>query len=110
MNRNELENAFRSLGLGQGDIVFVHSSLSSIGYVEGGADTVVDALLGVLSQEGTLAVPTFTDSDGGVLFDPVADRSGMGRISETVRTRPQALRSVHMYHSVAAKPLRGSWI
>ncbi|NKB66013.1 MAG: hypothetical protein GKR89_03025 [Candidatus Latescibacteria bacterium] len=102
MNRDQLESVFKQLGLARGDTVFAHSSLSSIGRVEGGAEAVVDALLGVLGSEGTLAVPTFTFDNDGVLFDPRADPSGMGRISEAVRLRPQALRSVHRFHSVAA--------
>ncbi|NKB67866.1 MAG: aminoglycoside N(3)-acetyltransferase [Candidatus Latescibacteria bacterium] len=102
MKRDELESQFRRLGLDAGDIVFVHSSLGSIGYVEGGADTVVDALLGVLGDDGTLVVPTFTFGQQDRPFNPATDPSGMGRISETVRTRPQALRSIHRSHSVAA--------
>lgn len=34
--------------------VMVHSSLKSFGHVEGGADTVVDALMELLTPEGTL--------------------------------------------------------
>ena len=33
----------RSLGLGTGDRVVVHSSLRAVGPVEGGADAIVDA-------------------------------------------------------------------
>ena len=83
----------------------MHSSLSSIGYVEGGADAVVDAFLDVLGSTGTLVVPTFTFSHGGKLdpvFDPIRDASEMGRITEVTRTRPGARRSRHLLHSVAA--------
>jgi len=40
--------------------VVVHSSLSSFGYVEGGADAVIDALEEVITPEGTLVMPTFS--------------------------------------------------
>ena len=102
MNRSALERAFKSLGLDRGGTVFVHSSLSSIGRVEGGADAVVGALLDTVGQEGTLVAPAFTFGRERALFDPATDPSGMGLISETVRTHPRALRSVHMYHSVTA--------
>ena len=105
MKREQIAEALQTLGLGAGHIVFVHSSLSSIGYVEGGADAVVDAFLDVLGSTGTLVVPTFTFSHGGKLdpvFDPIRDASEMGRITEVARTRPGAWRSHHLLHSVAA--------
>ena len=105
MKREQIAEALQTLGLGAGHIAFVHSSLSSIGYVEGGADAVVDAFLAVLGSTGTLVVPTFTFSHGGKLdpvFDPIRDPSEMGRITEVTRTRPGARRSCHLLHSVAA--------
>ena len=58
------------MGFEPGDRVMVHSSLSSMGHVEGGAGTVVQAFLDVLGPEGTLMVPTFTHS-GCEYFDPL---------------------------------------
>ena len=105
MKRKQIAKALQTLGVGAGHIVFVHSSLSSIGYVEGGADAVVDAFLDVIGSTGTLVVPAFTFSHGGKLnpvFDPIRDASEMGRITEVARTRPGARRSRHLLHSVAA--------
>jgi aminoglycoside N3'-acetyltransferase len=57
-----LRSAIRDLGL-SGRPLCIHSSLRSFGWVEGGAATVVDALLG----EGcTVLVPTFSESFGTV--------------------------------------------
>ena len=89
MKQEQIAEALQTLGLGPGHIIFVHSSLSSIGYVEGGADAVVDAFLDVLGSTGTLVVPTFTFSHGGKLdpvFDPIRDASEMGRITEVTRS------------------------
>jgi aminoglycoside 3-N-acetyltransferase len=83
----------------------VHSSLSSLGTVEGGADTVVDALLEVVGQGGTLVVPTFTfvDRHGPeAIVDPQRDPSTVGRITEVARRRPEALRTIHPMHMVSA--------
>lgn len=105
LGRDEIAAGLTSLGVSAGDVVFVHSSLSSMGHVAGGAETVVDAFLDVLGPEGTLVVPTFTlarDLEHGPVFDPLRDASGMGRITETARTRPGARRSRHLLHSVAA--------
>ena len=90
----------------KGGILMVHSSLRSIGYVEGGAETVVNALLEILGPEGTLVVPTFTDVVAarypGFVFDPLNTPSYMGAITETIRRRRNARRSLHPWHSVAA--------
>lgn len=96
----DIEAGLRSLGLEPGDTVVVHSSLSSFGEVEGGADAVVDALIEVLGPEGTLVVPTFNFNPG--VFDPRETPSVVGKITEAVRTRPEAIRSLHPTHSVAA--------
>jgi aminoglycoside 3-N-acetyltransferase len=105
----EIAGDLRALGLVRGDRVLVHSSLSRIGNVEGGAEAVVDALLEVLGPEGTLAVPTFP-FDGSMLeyllsdppFDAETTPSKMGAISEAVRRRPGAIRSLEPTHPVSA--------
>ena len=55
----DLVRDLRALGLRAGDVVLVHSAMSRIGYVDGGAPAVVQAFMDVLGPEGTLAVPTF---------------------------------------------------
>jgi len=105
VTREQLVHDLRSLGLGASQIVFVHSSLSALGYVPGGAETVVDVFGEVLGATGTLVVPTFTFAHGRVddpVFDPQQDRSEMGAITEAVRTRAGERRSCHLLHSVAA--------
>jgi aminoglycoside 3-N-acetyltransferase len=95
-----IERELRRLGLQRGDKLFVHSSLSSMGHVVGGADTVIDAILEVIGPEGTLMVPTFTPNCA--LFDVRRTPSKTGLITETLRRRPEAVRSWHPTHSVAA--------
>ena len=56
----DIEKTLRSLGIGEGDTVMLHSSLSGCGYVEGGAKTVIDAFLKVIGETGTLMAPSFT--------------------------------------------------
>ena len=50
---------FKRIGLSTGDTVLVHSSFKSFGGVEGGPQTVIDALKQVLGVKGTLIVPRF---------------------------------------------------
>ena len=106
LRRADLSADLSRLGLPPGGLVMVHSSLRSIGQVEGGAETVVDALLAALGPEGTLVVPTFSDEIAarynGFVFDVAQTPSYVGAITEAARTRPQARRSHHPWHSVAA--------
>ncbi len=97
-------------------MVQVHSSLSSFGYVMGGAEAVVDALLEVLGPAGTLMVPTFNHmaqeafDDGDQVFDPRTTRSVNGAITEAVRRRPDARRSMHPTHPYAAVGPKAEWL
>lgn len=100
VTEQDITTGLRELGLKAGDTVVVHSSLSSFGEVEGGADTVIDALLEVLGKDGTLVMPTFNFEPG--VFDRANTRSIVGAITEAVRARPDAIRSNHPTHSVSA--------
>lgn len=102
----ELVDGFAGVGLRPGRVVLVHSALRTLGPVDGGAETVVYALLESLGPRGTLVVPAFTFVHEAelapVTIHPAADRSEMGAISEAVRRRADARRSVAYRHSVAA--------
>lgn len=87
LQRDQIEAGLQAMGLAEGDNILLHSSLSSLGEVAGGADTVVDAFLAVLGTKGTLVVPTFGD---------------LGVITQVVAARPGAVLSVHPKASVAA--------
>jgi aminoglycoside 3-N-acetyltransferase len=73
--------------------------------VEGGAETVVDALLDVVGAGGTVCVPSFVFSltkETNPIFDVAKTPSEMGAISEAARRRTEARRSAHLIHSIAA--------
>ncbi|OGV83614.1 MAG: hypothetical protein A3K19_07750 [Lentisphaerae bacterium RIFOXYB12_FULL_65_16] len=107
LTRTAICAGLRDLGLRSGDLVIVHSSLKSFGRVEGGADAVIDALLDAVSPGGTVAVPTltygpFAPENPPPLFDPKTRPCIVGHIPETFRQRPEAKRSLHPTHSIAA--------
>jgi aminoglycoside 3-N-acetyltransferase len=119
-----LSSDLRALGVSSGDTVLVHSSASSLGFVAGGPQAVVQALLDVLGPDGTIVVPTHTpdNCDPAGWSNPPVPQSWwptireqapgfdvartpsrwMGLIAETVRTWPGALRSDHPQMSFAA--------
>ena len=110
VGRDELLEGFRRVGIRPGDIVYCHSSLSKFGYVEGGANTVVDALLAAAGPTGTLAAPAATYSlqhAANPVFDIRNSPSELGAISEAIRQRGTH-RSRHLLESVSAVgPLGG---
>ena len=55
-----LSKDLQALGLRAGHTVLLHSSLSSLGYVTGGAESAIMAVLKVLGGSGTLMMPTHT--------------------------------------------------
>jgi hypothetical protein len=60
IDRAEIVSALKQVGIAPGDLVLVHSAMSPLGYIDGGADTVIDALLEVIGKEGTLLMPAFS--------------------------------------------------
>lgn len=94
----------KSLGIQPADKLMVHSSLRTLGPVQGGADTVLDTLMDAVSQ-GMLILPTHTwrewnNADG--IFDPATEPSCVGALTERFRQRAGVNRSWHPTHSVAA--------
>ncbi len=115
--RKEIALELASLGLRRGDRVMMHSSLSALGPVDGGAETVVDALCDAIGPEGTLIVPAFRDNvwgNGEDFTNSDCDCSSadglchsqqpgfQGVIAEAVRRRSGSLRSCHPTHSWVA--------
>ena len=97
----QIAEGLRRIGLRPGDLVHVHSSLSSLGYVIGGAEAVVDALLEGVAPGGTVMVPTFNHGRAET-FDVRTTPSTNGAVTEALRLRPEAVRSVHPTHPYAA--------
>ncbi|MFS1512748.1 aminoglycoside N(3)-acetyltransferase [Chengkuizengella sp. SCS-71B] len=119
-----LKADFKKLGLKEGMTLIVHSSLSSLGWVSGGSAAVVQVLMDVLTEEGTLIMPTHSSNlsepsywenppvpenwwqvirDTMPAFDPqITPTWYMGKIVETFRTFPNVKRSYHPLFSFAA--------
>jgi aminoglycoside 3-N-acetyltransferase len=128
MTRSALAAALRAFGIEPGGMVMVHTRMSALGWVVGGSETVVRALLDALGPEGTLAayVPwddhVYRDEERPSYhaeyradpprFDPAtaeADR-GNGRVPERIRTWPGAVHSGHPDAGVAAVGARAGWL
>ena len=102
--KESLINDLKNMGLTGTEAIMVHSSMKSIGEVEGRADTVVDAFMEFFA-EGLFMTPTHTwaQMKGEYLtFDPATEPACVGIIPNIFRTRPGVVRSLHPTHSIAA--------
>lgn len=99
----QLKQDLKNIGISAGDLLVVHSSFKSLGYVEGGAECVIAALKDVLGAEGTLVFPTFTYSTSYAdsYFSNVETPSCVGYLSEYFRKTEGVIRTNHPTHSVA---------
>lgn len=105
VTRSQITSCLREIGIENGDLLLVHSSLKSFGRVDGGADTVIDGLLDALSPDGTLVMPTLVQrnfSDAYKTWNKLTSPSDVGLITETFRKREGVLRSDQATHSVCA--------
>ncbi len=115
---------FANLGIKQGDILLVHSSLSQLGWTVGGPVSVIDALLNTIGKKGTLIMPAFTsgNTDPSEWHYPPVPKNwwivireyapafhidktptrGVGIIAETFRKYPGVIRSNHPDSSFCA--------
>lgn len=86
--------------LSAGMKIVVHSSLSSLGYVDGGAPTVIKALMDTITYSGLIMMPTFTY--GREPYDPYSTVAQTGKIPESFRLMQGVSRSMHPTHSFCA--------
>src|SRR5690606_20533778 len=97
-------------GIAAGDAVIVHSSMRSLGPVEGGADAVIDALLAAVGPRGTVLMPVFSNPSPSGEFVVAETPSRVGFLTEAFRRRPEVKRSWHPTHSVAAAGAHVEWL
>jgi aminoglycoside 3-N-acetyltransferase len=117
--RAEIAAQLREIPTPDGAVVFIHSGLSKLGYIEGGAETMVDLLIDLFVRErrGTLAMPAFCMT--GTMYETLKDAmpfdlkntpSGVGKITEIFRQRDGVVRSLHPTHSVCALGPDAQWL
>ncbi len=99
-----LKSDLHAIGIREGDSIIIHSSYKSMGGLDGGIKTLIDAILSVIGDSGTLIAPTLTFRDVSVehpVFDYLNTPSCVGAVSEYVRLMDGAVRSIHPTHSCA---------
>lgn len=117
VTKTEIISRLKEVGLQHGDVVMVHSALSKMGYVERGANSVIDAFKEVVGNDGTIMMPAFPAI--GFNYDylntqPVFDinqtPSKMGVVTEIFRKQNDIIRSLHPTDSVVAFGEQASYL
>lgn len=103
ISKNHIVSELIRIGVKPGMELEVHSSLKSFGFVDCGAETVIDALKSVVGKNGSIFMPALRlsrdlqlseeDKKNGVLrkikvLPPEEKRSAMGIIADTFRLLP----------------------
>lgn len=106
LSKEEILMGLKQIGINKGMDIAVHSSLSSLGYVKGGAETVIEALKEAVGEEGSIFMPALRlskdlpldekDKKNGLLrkihiLSENEPRSAMGLIADTFRLMPDTL-------------------
>lgn len=108
--KEDLKQHLQQMGLTGTETIMIHSSMKAIGEVEGGADTVIDALMEYF-QKGLLLLPTHTwkqMSEEYCVFDPQTEPACVGIIPNLFMKREGVVRSLHPTHSIAAFGVRAA--
>jgi aminoglycoside 3-N-acetyltransferase len=122
--KQDILAALKKVGVRKGQTIMVHTSLSSLGFVCGGAQVVIEALLESVGADGTIVMPSQSwknlDPTAGVHWEepeawwqmirdnwPAYNRditptNTMGAVAEMFRKWPGTFRSDHPARSVAA--------
>lgn len=101
----QLTAGFATLGVKQGDVLFIHSSYKSVGSVERGAAGIIDALQLAVGPTGTLLMPSFNlvaHALRAETWQIASTPATTGYLTEYFRLMPNVVRSDHYSHSVAA--------
>ena len=103
--KNDLRKDLENLQILPSDTLLIHSSMKSIGEVEGGADAVLDMLMEYFKESGLLLFPTlsYRSVNAGITrFDVANTPACTGILPELFRKKPGVVRSLHPTHSLAA--------
>ena len=101
----DLKKDLQLLQIKPADTLLIHSSMKSIGEVQGGADAVLEMLMEYFREDGLLVFPTLSYryiNQGNLRFDVRNTPACVGILPELFRNKPGVIRSLHPTHSLAA--------
>lgn len=109
---NELIAKMCKMGMKKGSVVFIHSSMTEFYNFTGTAEELIEKIIEIIGEDGTLMMPAYPKSKlqlltsdenkDRIVFDVNNTPSGAGYLSEVFRKYPGVRRSINLQHSVCA--------
>jgi len=99
---DELIGKLRSMGIGEGSNIFIHSSWDAFFNYSETEDDLVIALLKLIGPNGTLAMPAYPLIRKNKPFNVQRTVTKAGILAEAFRKYPGVQRSINVEHSVCA--------
>ncbi|MAG92118.1 hypothetical protein CMO83_05575 [Candidatus Woesearchaeota archaeon] len=114
ITKEDIKKSLIKAGLKKDDAVIVHSSLSRIGYIDNGVNTLIDSFLEIIGKNGLLVMPSFSalnyDKKKRIyVFDVKRTPCYTGKVPETFRQRKGVQRSISPTHSLIAYGNKAKW-
>lgn len=103
---NDITSVMKMMGVGQGSVVCIHSSMKEFYNFRGTADELISSIIDLIGVEGTLLMPAFPSKTltnrPDYVFNVLEDATGAGYLAESFRKYPGVKRSINVEHSVCA--------
>lgn len=108
-NSDDIVKVMCQMGMGKGSVVFVHSSMTEFYNFDGSGLELIEKIINIIGEEGTLMMPAYPKDKFSrlndctdIAFDVNTTSSGAGYLSEVFRNYPGVRRSINLQHSVCA--------
>lgn len=106
-NTSDLISVMCEMGMKRGSTVCVHASMMQFYNFTDTANDIIQGIIDIIGEEGTLMMPAFPAIPKGMsydnfIFDPIKDKTGAGYLAEVFRKWPNVKRSFNVHHSVCA--------
>ncbi|MEP0942315.1 MAG: AAC(3) family N-acetyltransferase [Rhizobiaceae bacterium] len=111
LTQSDYVSALKNVGLSEGDIVYVHSQLYSLGHPNVGRNRAaycqffIDGIRDVVGPAGTIVIPSMSTQVGRTseAYDPSLTPSNYGTLPEYAALHPEFVRSLHPLISISAQ-------
>lgn len=105
---NDFMDRIKSFGVSKGDFVIVHSSANGLSNLKCAPNELLEALIDLVGETGTIAMPAFPDEDrlkiknGLKIYDPNRSVAWTGMLPNLLLRKKKACRSFFPYNPLVA--------
>jgi len=104
LTKRDIKNGLKRLGVNKGDRIILHSSLASLGYVNGGPKAVCRAVMELVTDKGVVMMPSFNHGkafEETGYYSPLESRTTNGAVPDIFWRMKNVFRSLNPTHAAA---------